>query len=113
MIFHEIVFIYGRPMKPTIADNANSLKENYPITSVKLVSGKIDAGQKIAEKGEVLLRNALAQSLGLDNLGAVYVDDFRPAIPVNSDRHVVTVSRNDFQPAEPGHSPGVGHSFQY
>ncbi|KAF8019190.1 hypothetical protein BT93_G0007 [Corymbia citriodora subsp. variegata] len=130
MIFHEIVFIYGRPMKPTIAHNANSLKENYPITSVKLVGGKIDAQQKIAERGEVLSRSTLAQRFGLDHSGVVYVGDFHPAIVRvgqsfpreedaetkemdGGDRHVVAASRNDFQPTEPGHSPGVGHSFQY
>jgi len=134
MIFHEIVFIYGRPMKPAIAHNANSLKENYPITSVKLISRKLHARQKIAEKGAVLSPNTLGQSFGLDHLGTVHVDDFRLAIPGNSprvgqyfpqekhaeskemdggNRHVVAVSRNDFQSTEPGHSPGVGHSFNY
>ncbi|KAF7851621.1 hypothetical protein BT93_L3446 [Corymbia citriodora subsp. variegata] len=133
MIFHEIVFIYGRPMKPTIVHNANSLRENYPITSVKVVGGKIDAQQKIAER-EVLSRSTLAQRFGLDHSRVVYVGDFYPAMQGNSvrvsqsfpreedaetkemdgrDRHVVAASRNDFQPTEPGHSPGVGHSFQY
>ncbi|XP_030466883.1 precursor of CEP9-like [Syzygium oleosum] len=133
MIIHEILSIDARPLKHTIAHNANSLKENYQISSAKLVSEKADAGQKIAEKGEVLSPSTLVQSLGPDDLAAVHVDDFRPTTPGNSPRighsftrekdvepketdggyrHVVAAARNDFRPTEPGHSPGVGHSFE-
>ncbi|KAF8024910.1 hypothetical protein BT93_F1914 [Corymbia citriodora subsp. variegata] len=126
MIFPEVCFIDGRPTNPPIAPNANSLKENYQISSAKLISRKIDMPQKIAEKGEVL-----SQGFGPDDSAAAGMDDFRPTKLGNSpgvghsiprekdgksiemdggDRHVLTASRNDFRPTDPGHSPGVGHS---
>ncbi|KAF8012439.1 hypothetical protein BT93_I0562 [Corymbia citriodora subsp. variegata] len=123
MIFLEILSLYGRPMKPTIAHNANPLNENYKISSVTPVSRKIDVLQKIADKGEVRLPSTPVQSLGPDDSAAVYVDDFHPTKQGNKkdfkpneidggDRHIVAASSNDFRPTEPGHSPGVGHSFK-
>ncbi|KAF8012441.1 hypothetical protein BT93_I0564 [Corymbia citriodora subsp. variegata] len=127
MIFPEVCFIDGRPMNPPIAPNANSLKENYQISSAKIISRKIDVPRKITEKGEVS-----SQGFGPDDLAAAGMDDFLPTKLGNSpgvghsfprekdgksietdggDRHVVTASRNDFRPTDPGHSPGVGHSF--
>ncbi|KAF8012436.1 hypothetical protein BT93_I0559 [Corymbia citriodora subsp. variegata] len=134
MIFHEILSIYGRPMKPAVAHSTNAPKENYQISSAKLVGSKIDARQKIADKGEVLSPSTPVQSLGPDDSAAVYGDKFHLTTPGNSprgvghsftqekdidpkdmdggDRHFVTASSNDFRTTEPGHSPGVGHSFK-
>ncbi|KAK3000084.1 hypothetical protein RJ639_023685 [Escallonia herrerae] len=63
---------------------------------------------------------APTQSLGLGDLAAQTVDDFRPTTPGNSPgvghsfhqenvSHYFTAGNsNDFRPTVPGHSPGVG-----
>ncbi|KAL3722171.1 hypothetical protein ACJRO7_034524 [Eucalyptus globulus] len=122
MIFHEILSIHGRLMKSTIAHNTNSLKENYKISTATLVGRKINARQKIADKGESAVAEHAVQSLGPDDSAVVYVDDFRPTTLGKSprvghsftrekdvepkqmdggDRHVVAASSNDSGPQNP------------